>query len=382
LAGLFGVAIAAALPGLSFPAQALTAGILLAIFAVSREFVQKFLTRIIFRQPDPGKTAKALQAVRAQCSGEAEYLRRAFERIAELMNANVIELPSKLTGSAELIFPTWASEVPDCRDLQHQGVRVVVPVRLSQGDFRYALLGERRGGQPYLSEDLEVLGRMSAIVAEEVERIREAEIQRLVSQAELRALQSQMNPHFLFNALNTLYGVIPREAAGARRMLLNLADIFRYFLKSDQTFVPLEEEIRIVEAYLSIERLRLGAKLKTEILVEESALRESIPVLSIQPLVENAVKHGVAARPEGGCVRLEVNREERGLRVSVTDTGPGFEHRGRSGARDGAGVALENVSRRLSLCYGAEARVSIESSPTGSRVSFLAPCARPSAVTA
>ena len=73
---------------------------------------------------------------------------------------------------------------------------------------------------------------------------------RFVSQAELRALQSQMNPHFLFNALNALYGTIPKQAAGARRMVLNLADIFRYFLQSDQTFVPLSREMEIVKAYL------------------------------------------------------------------------------------------------------------------------------------
>jgi two-component system sensor histidine kinase LytS len=262
--------------------------------------------------------------------------------------------------------------VPEHRDLQRLGVRVVVPIRLSQGDTHYAYLGERRGGQPYLSEDLEVLARMAACVAEQVEHVREAEIQRLVSQAELRALQSQMHPHFLFNALNTLYGVIPREASGARRMLLNLADIFRYFLQSDKTFVPLEEEIQIVEAYLSIEGLRLGEKLKTEIFVDRDARREPIPVLSIQPLVENAVKHGVAARPEGGWVRVEVKREERGLRVSVTDTGPGFDHAARNGSREGTGVALDNVRRRLHLCYGPGAELSIESSSEGSRVSFLA----------
>ena len=82
---------------------------------------------------------------------------------------------------------------------------------------------------------------------------------RLVSQAELRALQSQINPHFLFNALNTLYGTIPREAAAARRMVLNLAGIFRYFLQSDKTFVTLAKEIEIVRAYLEVEQSRLGA---------------------------------------------------------------------------------------------------------------------------
>jgi two-component system LytT family sensor kinase len=155
-------------------------------------------------------------------------------------------------------------------------------------------------------------------------------------------------------------------------LLLGLADIFRYFLRTDKTFVPLDEEMRIVEAYLSIERMRLGDKLKTEFDVDPSALREPIPVLSIEPLVENAVKHGAAARPEGGSVRIEVKREDAGVRITVSDTGPGFGDAGKKFSRAGAGVGLENVSRRLNLCYGAEAALSIESSAAGSRVSFLA----------
>src|SRR6202051_4312926 len=119
------------------------------------------------------------------------------------------------------------------------------------------------GWRRYLSEDLRALNHLTRIVAEEVERFRAAEMQRLVSQAELRALHSQINPHFLFNALNTLYGIIPREAAGARRTVLNLADIFRYFLQSDKILIPLSEELKIVRAYLEIERLRLGPRLQT-----------------------------------------------------------------------------------------------------------------------
>src|ERR1700739_3984351 len=106
-------------------------------------------------------------------------------------------------------------------------------------------------------------------------------MQRLVSQAELRALQSQMNPHFLFNALNTLYGTIPRESSSARRMVLNLAEIFRYFLQIDKTFVPLSEEIQIVRAYLEVEQSRLGNRLKMDIQVDDAALDVPIPVLSI-----------------------------------------------------------------------------------------------------
>src|SRR6185295_19284485 len=122
----------------------------------------------------------------------------------------------------------------------------------------------------------------------------------------------------------TLYGTIPREAAGARRMVLNLADIFRYFLQTDRAFIPLEKELEIVRAYLEIEALRLGSKLRIEIDVSPEALAVSIPILSVEPLVENAVKHGVADKPEGGLVRVEARIESGALRIRVSDTGQGF----------------------------------------------------------
>ena len=124
----------------------------------------------------------------------------------------------------------------------------------------------------------------------------------MATQAELRALQAQINPHFLFDALNTLYGTIDRGSFEARRLVLNLSDIFRYFLQGNRSFISLAEELRIVKAYLEIEALRLGDRLETELDVGDSALSAMIPILSIQPLVENAVKHGVAAKPDRGRV--------------------------------------------------------------------------------
>jgi sensor histidine kinase YesM len=128
--------------------------------------------------------------------------------------------------------------------------------------------------------------------------------------------------------------------------------------------------LRIVKAYLEIERLRLGEKLRVEIEVEPDALRVAIPILSIQPLIENAVKHGISPKPSGGLIQLGVRLEENGaLRITVRDTGPGFPSR--SSAK--SGVGLDNVIRRLQLCYGFEAKLEIQSSDQGSAVSFLIP---------
>jgi len=229
-----------------------------------------------------------------------------------------------------------------------------VPVRCGPGDLRLILLGRRHGGQRYLSEDLDALGRAAGEIAERVESLRSQEMNRLVSQAELRALQSQINPHFLFNALNTLYGTIPREAPGARRMVHNLAGIFRYFLQSEKTFVPLAQEIEIVRAYLEIEQLRLGERLKTEIEVDPAAMDVPLPVLSLQPLVENAIKHGVAQAEGSGYVSVHGRLAGDELRIVVENSAGA----GTNGAA-GTGVGLQNVRRRLEICYGPDASLAI-----------------------
>jgi two-component system LytT family sensor kinase len=198
-------------------------------------------------------------------------------------------------------------------------------------------------------------------------------MRRLVTQAELKALESQIHPHFLFNALNTLYGVIPRQASGARRTVLNLAEILRYFLHGDRTFIPLSEELRIVEAYLEVEALRLGERLRSEIHIPASLRETPIPVLSLQPLVENAVKHAVAVNMGGGCVRVAARSTHEGVLISVEDTGPGFAASLSDSPSRGHGVALANVTRRLELCYGPAGALRIETSPTGSAVAFLVP---------
>ena len=255
-------------------------------------------------------------------------------------------------------------------ELETQGIEVVVPLRLPSRGTRYVLLGRRSGGRRYLSEDLAALGRAASVIVEQVEQFRESEMRRLVAQAELRALQSQIHPHFLFNALNALYGIIPKEAKGARETVLNLADIFRYFLETRKTFLPLEQELHIVKAYLEVEQLRLGDKLRTQLDVAPEALAMLIPVLSIQPLVENAVKHGIAPLPLGGLVRIDARQGASGaLEIRVCDTGSGF-------AKPGAGgIGLENVARRLELCYGPGTRLDIQSGSSGTTVSFAIPAA-------
>ncbi len=360
------------LPGSGFTQGLLLVGacLMLTLFAALRSRFQLVLTRVLFRRPDIEKELEKLREQAASVQEETAFVDGAAALLADFMETRKVE--ALIDVRREILFPILASELPEARDLLAElGAEVIVPLRLPNSETRLVFLGRRKGGRPYLSEDLRALATLSAEVVEHVERFREMEMRRLVSQAELRALQSQIHPHFLFNALNTLYGVIPRPAATARRLVLNLADIFRYFLQTDRAYITLEEELAIVRAYLEIESSRLGSKLRTEIEADPDLLATSIPILTVEPLVENAVKHGVSAKSDGGSVRVIAEKADGGLRIRVQDSGRGFGA-GRASS-EGSGVGLKNVERRLRLCYGPEAHLQIESSATGTSVQFFVP---------
>jgi hypothetical protein len=341
--------------------------LLLIVFAMLRGWVQRLLTRLVFRRPDQ---EPLLQNLKLPIRDEAEYLLEAAAELGRFMGADASVVDDPKLGDLDLRRPVLAGQLSKRRaELEGKGVEVIVPLRFASGDSRHVFLGRRSGGRRYLSEDLIALGRASSLIAEQIEQFRESEMRRLVSQAELRALQSQIHPHFLFNALNTLYGIIPREAKGARDTVLNLADILRYFLETGKTFLPLEQELHIIKAYLEVEKLRLGEKLRIEIDVDPDTLGVPIPILSIEPLIENAVKHAIAPKVEGGLVRLRARLEQNMLHITVSDTGTGFPVTGDKKS----GVGLENVGRRLQLCYGAESQIHIESDASGSSVSFSIP---------
>jgi two-component system LytT family sensor kinase len=214
--------------------------------------------------------------------------------------------------------------------------------------------------------------RLASAIIQQVERFRSEELKRLATQAELRALQAQINPHFLFNAFNTLYGTIDRTSIEARRLVLNLTEIFRYFLQGDRSVILLSEELRIIKAYLEIEALRLGDRLRTDIDVPESALSAMIPILCLQPLVENAVKHGVAAKAGPGRISLRAHTQGASLHITVEDSSLGVAGSG-THSHDGSGVGLANVRRRLDLSYGVSASLNVSRGSTGSIVTLVIP---------
>jgi two-component system, LytTR family, sensor kinase len=352
--------------------------LLLIGFALARGQIQKWLTRVVFRRPDLNESIREIES-RGLSGEEVEFLEWAVKHLAQFLYTDHVEMVPdyripEIEDQPALLFPVPASDIPALRSSpDFAWAEAVIPLRLGHADIRYVLVGRRRGGRRYLSEDLQALSRLTAAIVEQVERFRNSEMQRLVSQAELRALQSQINPHFLFNALNTLYGIIPREALGARKTVLNLSEIFRYFLQSERTFIRLSEELEIVTAYLEIERLRLGPRLETEVTVDEAALSVLIPVLSIQPLVENAIKHGLSAKSDRGRLAVTARLKDREVVIAVNDTGYGSTVQKPSSHRSGAGVGLANVKRRLQLCFGPHADLVMDSTPAGTRVQFSVP---------
>jgi hypothetical protein len=173
----------------------------------------------------------------------------------------------------------------------------------------------------------------------------------LSREAELRALRAQIHPHFLFNSLNSINGLIGSRPEEARRMCVLLADFLRRSLAlGARERVSLAEELALAEELLAVEKVRFGARLRFAPHIEEGALGCLVPPLLLQPLVENAVTHGIAQCLEGGTVRLDAHR--RGGRLFVAIENPRDSG---APAQQGAGIGIENVRRRLETLYGREA---------------------------
>ena len=189
---------------------------------------------------------------------------------------------------------------------------------------------------------------------------RELELKLLAQDAELRLLRSQIDPHFLFNSLNSISALTAFDADAARAMTLQLAGFFRHTLGLEaQRKVRLADEIALVEQFVAIEQVRFGARLVFACSADEAARACLVPPMILQPLVENAVKHGVGQLPEGGAVRVTAQRAGSQLRVDVENDvdpdSPGA--RAGTGAGAGAGIGLPNVRQRLAGMYGSEASV-------------------------
>jgi two-component system LytT family sensor kinase len=196
---------------------------------------------------------------------------------------------------------------------------------------------------------------------------------RLLMQARLQALTSQINPHFLFNTLNSVSSLIRTDPTQARVMVVKLSNILRRLLRKHDHFSALRDELTFIEDYLSIELVRFGDKLHFEKEIDPDTLDMLVPSMLLQPLVENCIKHGLGQKVEGGTIRLRTRRVESRLMLTVEDNGIGIPE-ARLATLMEQGIGVSNVSERLKVLFGTDYRMWIDSAPgRGTRVEIEVP---------
>ncbi|MGA2434792.1 MAG: histidine kinase [Bryobacteraceae bacterium] len=199
------------------------------------------------------------------------------------------------------------------------------------------------------------------------------EQQRLLLEARMDALSRQINPHFLFNTLNSVSALIRTNPQQARAVVYKLSNILRRLLRKHDNFSALSEELDFIDDYLSIEMIRFGDKLRFEKEVDPASLDRLVPSMLLQPLIENCVKHGLSSKVDGGMVRFRSSLREGRLLLLVEDDGVGIPETKLATMRE-RGVGVSNVNERLKVLFGADYRIRIESKPgQGTRVEIEIP---------
>ena len=257
--------------------------------------------------------------------------------------------------------------------IEYSTNKAEVFVPTGESPFYKIHLKDFKGGRRLLSDEISMLEAVSSLTARKIDalrvtneryeqELREREFTKLATEAQLTALRSQINPHFLFNALTTVGYLINTAPETAFETLMKLTQLLRKVLKSSGEFCALGEEINLVENYLDIEKARFEERLQIEIDVPEDLRNLRVPSLILQPLVENAIKHGVSENKNGGVVkisaRLENSESEIFLNLKIFDSGAGKKT---SDFTSSNGIGLENVRQRLETYYGGKSSLKIKS---------------------
>jgi two-component system LytT family sensor kinase len=195
----------------------------------------------------------------------------------------------------------------------------------------------------------------------------------LLIQARLEALASQINPHFLFNTLNSVSTLIRIDPEQARAMVMRLSRIMRGRLRNLEHFAPLRDELAFVEDYISIELVRFGDKLRVAYHIDPATLDMLVPSMLLQPLIENSIKHGIAGKIDGGTVTLRAARGNGRLSIEVEDDGVGIPEAELARIFN-KGIGVTNVKERLKVLYNQDYRMLIDSQPgRGTRIQIEVP---------
>jgi hypothetical protein len=293
-------------------------------------------------------------------------------------SVDLTEQPSQVKNTQARIDVLEGGYVTLLEGSGSKGALVVVPT--AEPPYYKLELGILGGGRRLLSDDIAMLETVAVMIARRIDSLRvtherceqdlrQQEINKLATEAQLRALRAQVNPHFLFNALTTIGYLVQTAPDRALETLMKLTSLLRSVLRTDNEFVTLDQELQLIASYLDIERARFEERLRVSIDVPAELLSLRIPSLLLQPLVENAVKHGISPSRFGGEVRIQArlqttsaNRGAEMLGITVFDSGIGASEiewaRGRR-----RGLGLSNIEERL-RCYGGEAAsLRIDSTP-------------------
>ena len=304
---------------------------------------------------------------------EAELVGRAEQRLSAIFQSE-----------AEVIL------VPAGGSTGEGGDAMQAPIRLGGEAGGVIRVGARAHNPRFLSEDVALLESLAEVFSFLLENLRlrekrleheqrERELVLNANRSELKALRAQVNPHFLFNALNTIASLIPRHPDRAEKTIEQLAEMFRYTLRgSDREWVTMDEELEAVRAYLDVERERFGDRLAVRLECSEEARNVRIPAMIVQTLVENAVKHGAGAIRTQAVIEIEASVSPEGIAIAVRDNGPGFPPAAMRGSpASNGGYGLRNVRERLQGHFGDAAGLQIDrDSELGmTTVTLRLPCA-------
>ncbi|WP_240841442.1 LytS/YhcK type 5TM receptor domain-containing protein [Acidaminobacter sp. JC074] len=231
---------------------------------------------------------------------------------------------------------------------------ILVPLKLKQKTVgTLKLYKDKENDIKRVDEELAI--GLANLFSTQLELSQIEEEKSLRDKAELNALQAQINPHFLFNAINTIVSLIRTDPDQARELMIHLGDYYRNNMQFNKDMIPIKDELKHIEAYLKIEKARFGDKLQIIYEVDQEIERK-VPPLLVQPLVENAVKHGIFPKESTGTIHIRVYEKDKFLRIEVEDDGVGMD-----GKINDDSIGLMNVEKRLKVIYGHDYEFDIES---------------------